>query len=254
MERFFIFYPNNRLSRRNPLKTLVSSFSKGQVCVLVTFASSSSHSPDKVQGKRYTGQEFEGKQSFPDSSEPVLGEVPRGGGLGRKRERIGCSRMCSKLKRRPRKRKSSWNSRKGGRVVRMWYSRPPLTSRHKHRTFTTAESRNERKAWTSTDGREVCARNDIGVQRGEKNCDGGGGIEKKTRSGTSTLCPVRLQVIELSRPDRELRRPINRRMETRCGSGDQISNRGRRTIVSRLNKYSIGYNLWTFGKSFEMLY
>lgn len=181
-------------------------------------------------------------------------KFPEAGVWVEKGKESGDSRMCSKLKRRPRKRKSSWNSRKGGRVVRMWYSRPPLTSRHKHRTFTTAESRNERKAWTSTDGREVCARNDIGVQRGEKNCDGGGGIEKKTRSGTSTLCPVRLQVIELSRPDRELRRPINRRMETRCGSGDQISNRGRRTIVSRLNKYSIGYNLWTFGKSFEMLY
>lgn len=181
-------------------------------------------------------------------SEPVLGEVPRSGVEKGKESGGRCSRMCSKLKRRngSRKRKSSWNSRKGGRV---WYE-CGTAGRLLHRGINTGrlqrpslETKGKRER-ARMEGKCVC--NDIGVQRGGED---GGGIEKKTRSGTSTLCSVRLQVIELSRADRELRRPINRRMETRCGSGDQISNRGRRTIVSRLNKYSIGYNLWTLEKA-----
>lgn len=140
--------------------------------VLVTFASSSSHSPDKVQGKRYTGQEFEGKQSFPDSS--VWACVGRSSQKrGRKRERIGrtvLENACSKLKRRngSRKRKSSWNSRKGGRV---WYE-CGTAGRLLHRGINTGrlqrpslETKGKRER-ARMEGKCVC--NDIGVQRGEK--------------------------------------------------------------------------------------
>lgn len=103
-------------------------------------------------------------------SEPVLGEVPRSGVEKGKESGGRCSRMCSKLKRRngSRKRKSSWNSRKGGRV---WYE-CGTAGRLLHRGINTGrlqrpslETKGKRER-ARMEGKCVC--NDIGVQRGEK--------------------------------------------------------------------------------------